>query len=82
MIYSYEKIKNIFISLEPFAVENGLLTPTLKMKRSNIFERLLKNFDCLLTYCFRREVAKVYKAEIDKLYPESGTVASKAMGKL
>jgi len=29
----YEKLNHVYISLEPFTMENGLLTPTFKTKR-------------------------------------------------
>lgn len=38
---SYETIKNYAILDEDFSIENGLLTPTLKMKRKVITERYL-----------------------------------------
>ena len=30
---SFEQIKNIYIEIEPFSVDNGLLTPTFKARR-------------------------------------------------
>ncbi|HYN78678.1 MAG TPA: AMP-dependent synthetase/ligase, partial [Lamprocystis sp. (in: g-proteobacteria)] len=35
----YAKIRRATLSLEPWTVENGLLTPTLKVKRSQVVER-------------------------------------------
>ncbi|OJJ44858.1 hypothetical protein ASPZODRAFT_134258 [Penicilliopsis zonata CBS 506.65] len=40
----YERIKNVSLKLEPFTVENNLLTPTLKLKRPptvKVFRQLL-----------------------------------------
>ena len=36
---SYEIPKSFALVPEPFAVENGLLTPTLKLRRSKVAER-------------------------------------------
>ena len=40
-----EKIKKYFVIKEKFSIENGMLTPTLKMKRYKIIERYKKNFE-------------------------------------
>ncbi|KAL8963453.1 MAG: hypothetical protein Q9193_000285 [Seirophora villosa] len=40
----YEKVKNCYLYLDPFTIDNELLTPTLKLKRpqtANIFRRQL-----------------------------------------
>lgn len=45
---SFETVKNILILADDFTVENGLLTPTLKVKRSNVLER------------YQKEIAELY----------------------
>ena len=40
-----EKIKKYFVIKEKFSIENGMLTPTLKMKRYKIIEKYKKNFE-------------------------------------
>jgi long-chain acyl-CoA synthetase len=35
---SYEQIKNAYLIFEPFTVENSLLTPTMKLRRQQIYQ--------------------------------------------
>ncbi len=35
----YAKIRRVALSLEPWTVDNGLLTPTLKVKRAKVLEQ-------------------------------------------
>ena len=35
-LMSYEKVKNIYLHADMFSLENGLATPTLKLKRINL----------------------------------------------
>jgi long-chain acyl-CoA synthetase len=44
---SYETIKKFAIVDEDFSIENGLLTPTMKMKRKVISQRYKDNIDAL-----------------------------------
>jgi long-chain acyl-CoA synthetase len=37
-LYSFEQVKDIYVSSEMFSVENDLLTPTLKSKRPKLKE--------------------------------------------
>ncbi|MCB1775045.1 MAG: long-chain fatty acid--CoA ligase [Gammaproteobacteria bacterium] len=35
----YAKIRQLYLSLEPWTIEDGLITPTLKVKRAKVLER-------------------------------------------
>jgi len=34
----YAKVRRVILSLEPWTVDNGLLTPTLKVKRAQVLD--------------------------------------------
>ncbi len=38
----YAKVRRVSLTLEPWSVENGLQTATLKLKRTRVFERYEK----------------------------------------
>jgi long-chain acyl-CoA synthetase len=40
MFPGYARILRVHLSLEPWSVENGMLTPTLKLKRAKVLEKL------------------------------------------
>ena len=42
-----EKIKKFFVIKEKFSIENGMLTPTLKLKRFKIINKYKNNFENL-----------------------------------
>jgi long-chain acyl-CoA synthetase len=46
---SYAKIRRVLLSLEPWTVDNGLLTPTLKVKRNKVLEIHAKAIQDLYT---------------------------------
>ncbi len=39
----YAKVRRVILTLEPWTVDNGLLTPTLKVKRKQVLERYEKD---------------------------------------
>ncbi len=45
----YAKVRRLVLSSEPWTIDNGLLTPTMKVKRSNVLER------------FRPRIEQVYQ---------------------
>ena len=44
----HERLSHIFITAHPWTSENGLLTPTLKMKRNNIEKHHLNSIEALM----------------------------------
>ncbi len=44
---SFEQIRRIYIQADPFTVENGFLTPTMKLKRKNIYHEFSEIFEAL-----------------------------------
>jgi long-chain acyl-CoA synthetase len=46
-LHGFEKIKGIVLATEPFTVENDLLTPTLKLKRSEAVKAFRREIDIL-----------------------------------
>ncbi len=45
----YAQVRRFYATLEPWSVENGLLTPTLKMKRAQILGHYAKEADALFS---------------------------------
>jgi len=43
----YERVQNFIIALEDFTTDNGMLTPTLKLKRRAVLERYGSDLDAL-----------------------------------
>jgi len=43
----YAKVRRVILSLEPWTVENGLLTPTLKVKRAQVLEHYQTAVDAM-----------------------------------
>ncbi|MET0091443.1 MAG: long-chain fatty acid--CoA ligase [Candidatus Thiodiazotropha sp.] len=43
----YAKIRRVALLLEPWSIENGLLTPTMKVKRQKVIERYQNAIDAL-----------------------------------
>ena len=41
----FEKIKKFFTSNESFSIENGMLTPTMKLKRYKIIRKYKNKFE-------------------------------------
>lgn len=43
----YAQVRRVSVSLEPWSVENGMLTPTLKLKRPKVMERFNAEIDAM-----------------------------------
>ncbi len=43
----YERVQDFVLSLEDFTTDNGMLTPTLKLKRRSVLERYGPDLDAL-----------------------------------
>lgn len=48
----YTKVSTVVIAKEPFTIENGLLTPTLKVKRFNVHQKYARQ---LKAYCEHKD---------------------------
>ena len=46
-VCSFEKVKRIHLTLDAFTVDNGCLTPTLKVRRKETLERYREYIDAL-----------------------------------
>ena len=72
---SFETVKKIHVTLDPFTPENGLLTPTLKIRRSDsiILSRPKISADTSFILLHRRDAQAKYKDILADLYskPES-----------
>lgn len=44
---AYEKVKACYLDIEPFSIDNDLLTPTLKLKRPTAVKKFRKELDAL-----------------------------------
>jgi long-chain acyl-CoA synthetase len=45
----YAKIRRLSLSLEPWSVDNGLMTPTLKVKRAEVIRRYAERIEAMYT---------------------------------
>ncbi|MES2563692.1 MAG: long-chain fatty acid--CoA ligase [Pseudomonadota bacterium] len=41
----YAQVRRVFVTLEPWTVDNGLMTPTLKLKRNKVFDKFDAEID-------------------------------------
>jgi long-chain acyl-CoA synthetase len=54
----YERVRNVFLFLEPFSIENELLTPTLKLKRPQTAKKYRADLDKLYEEAHAEEAKK------------------------
>jgi len=43
----FETVKRLLLTMEPFTVENGLLTPTFKVRRRDAYQKYKEELDSL-----------------------------------
>jgi long-chain acyl-CoA synthetase len=75
-------IKRIYLTLDPFTVDNGCLTPTLKIRRSALpFVFALYNIPLTHVIFYSKDAYNKFKQELDALYalgePSSGAGTTK-----
>lgn len=63
--FRFEMVKRIHLTPNLFTVENGLMTPTFKIKR---FGLQLTSFTSLLIHVYRKDASKHYQKELSALY--------------
>ncbi len=54
----FERVRDVHITLEPFTADNGLLTPTLKLKRFVAKRRYQRVLDCMYSAAAAAEVQR------------------------
>ncbi|MDX8404458.1 MAG: long-chain fatty acid--CoA ligase [Mariprofundaceae bacterium] len=47
LLNAHEQIRRIYVQTEPFTIENGFLTPTMKLKRRIIYQEFAELFESL-----------------------------------
>ncbi|GBF61238.1 long chain acyl-CoA synthetase [Trichophyton mentagrophytes] len=60
----YEKVKNVALMVDPFSIDNGLLTPTLKLKRPQSVKMYRDVFDKLYAHIPDLSAGKGAKAKL------------------
>jgi long-chain acyl-CoA synthetase len=60
-LMSYEQVKSIYLFSEPFSLENGLATPTMKVKRNEVRNYFKKQINEMY-----EELAQIKKAKANK----------------
>jgi long-chain acyl-CoA synthetase len=45
----YAKVRRVTLSLEPWSIDNGLLTPTMKVKRAMVVDRYRRDIDAMFS---------------------------------
>mgnify|MGYP001478788712 CR=1 FL=1 len=43
----YAQVRRVTVTLDPWTVENGMLTPTMKLKRAKVMERFGAELDAM-----------------------------------
>lgn len=47
LLYRFEVVKRVHLSLDPFTVENNTLTPTMKIRRKDAYKKFKVELDGL-----------------------------------
>jgi len=55
---SYERVRNVHLDVEPFTIENELLTPTLKLKRPQAAKKFREHLDRMYEESLAEEKSK------------------------